>query len=592
MTAFIDERRGAFGVEPICKVLPIAPSTYYAGKQRPPSARSVRDAELVEKIRKAWKASRGRYGARKVWYQLLRDGVPVARCTVERLMRAEGIAGVVRGKKVFTTQSDDTAPRPDDLVERDFTAPAPNRLWVADLTYVRTWAGFAYVSFVFDVYSRFIVGWQAASHVRTDLALDALEMALWQRKGAGEGLIHHSDRGGQYLAIRYTERLEEAGIETSVGSRGDSYDNALAESVIGLVLDRGHPPRGAVEGARGGRVRDSRMDRLAGQREIAGADRLRPTGGVRADVLCSLCCHAGRGETQRREPPLKPGRFIQRHVICRNTQIPVVFANRMADTPDTLHFIESLQGRGRYSFTDAEARASVASSARAVAEALRRLRSSRRIATPRRGFNVIVPPEYREPGCPPASWFIDDLMRFVGRPYYVALLTAAAVHGAAHQQPMRFQVVTDRPMRPAEAGRVRIDFHVSHDAETVPVDLAQTDTGYMRVSTPEATAFDLVRFVAPAGGLSNVAAVLSDLAESLQADALRELAASRPTPEIQRLGYLLDLVGEQQLGDPLTRELASKRVRPVPLAPGLPAVTGRATIPWRIVPNETIDIDA
>jgi transposase InsO family protein len=215
-------------------VLPIAPSTYYAAKQRPPSQRALRDEELVVKIRKAWKASRGRYGARKVWRQLLRQGESVARCTVERLMRAEGIAGVVRGKRVFTTQADETAPRPDDLVERDFTAPAPNRLWVADLTYVRTWAGFVYVSFVFDVFSRFIVGWQAASHLRTDLALDALEMALWQRRGAGEGLVHHSDRGCQYLAIRYTERLEEAGIETSVGSRGDSYDNGLAESVIGL----------------------------------------------------------------------------------------------------------------------------------------------------------------------------------------------------------------------------------------------------------------------------------------------------------------------------------------------------------------------
>jgi putative transposase len=234
MTAFIDERRGAFGVEPICKVLPIAPSTYYASKQQSPSQRALRDEELVEKIRKAWKDSRGRYGARKVWRQLRRQGENVARCTVERLMRAEGLAGVVRGKRVFTTMPDETAPRPDDLVERDFTAPAPNRLWVADLTYVRTWAGFVHVSFVFDVFSRFIVGWQAASHLRTDLALDALEMALWQRKGAGEGLVHHSDRGCQYLAIRYTERLEEAGIETSVGSRGDSYDNAMAESVIGL----------------------------------------------------------------------------------------------------------------------------------------------------------------------------------------------------------------------------------------------------------------------------------------------------------------------------------------------------------------------
>ena len=234
MTAFIDEHREAYGVEPICSVLPIAPSTYYAAKKRPPSARALRDAELLEKVRSVWGASRRRYGARKVWRQLRRQGVSVARCTVERLMRAEGLAGVVRGKRVFTTQSDETAERPTDLVERDFTAPAPNRLWVADLTYVRTWAGFVYVAFVFDVYSRFIVGWQAASHLRTDLALDALEMALWRRRSDVSGLVHHSDRGVQYLSIRYTERLEEAGIETSVGSRGDAYDNALAESVIGL----------------------------------------------------------------------------------------------------------------------------------------------------------------------------------------------------------------------------------------------------------------------------------------------------------------------------------------------------------------------
>ena len=234
MTAYIDERRKEFGVEPICALLPIAPSTYYASKTRPPSPRALRDAQLVAEIKRAYEASRRRYGPRKVWRQLKREGISVARYTVERLMRAEGLAGVVRGKRVFTTQPDETAPRPTDLVERDFTAPAPNRLWVADLTYVRTWAGFVYVSFVFDVYSRFIVGWQAASHLRTHLALDALEMALWRRRSDVSGLVHHSDRGVQYLSIRYTERLEEAGIETSVGSRGDSYDNAMAESVIGL----------------------------------------------------------------------------------------------------------------------------------------------------------------------------------------------------------------------------------------------------------------------------------------------------------------------------------------------------------------------
>lgn len=179
------------------------------------------------------------------------QGENVARCTVERLMRDEGIAGVVRGKRVFTTVPDDNAARPADLVERDFTASAPNRLWVADLTYVRTWAGFVYVSFVFDVYSRFICGWQIATHLRTDLALDALEMALWRRRGEHEGLVHHSDMGGQYLSVRYTERLEEAGIETSVGSRGDAYDNAMAESVIGLykteVIRKEGPWKGLEE---------------------------------------------------------------------------------------------------------------------------------------------------------------------------------------------------------------------------------------------------------------------------------------------------------------------------------------------------------
>ncbi len=234
MTAFTDERRQEFGVEPICSVLPIAPSTYYAAKTRLPSARALCDERLLAEIRRAYGASRCRYGPRKVWRQLRREGISVARCTVERLMRREGLRGVVRGKRVFTTIPDETALRPADLVERNFSAAAPDRLWVADLTYVRTWSGFVYVSFVFDVFSRYICGWQAANNLRTDLALDALEMALWQRKGAGDGLVHHSDRGVQYLSIRYTERLEEAGIETSVGSRGDAYDNALAESVIGL----------------------------------------------------------------------------------------------------------------------------------------------------------------------------------------------------------------------------------------------------------------------------------------------------------------------------------------------------------------------
>jgi len=255
-------------------------------------------------------------------------------------------------------------------------------------------------------------------------------------------------------------------------------------------------------------------------------------------------------------------------------------------------FIDDLQTRGRYSFTDAEARDAVKPSARAAAEALRRLRVGGRIATPRRGFDVIVPPEYRGAGCPPASWFIDDLMRFVGRPYYVALLSAAAVHGAAHHQPMRFQVVTDRPMRPAGAGRVRIDFHVSRATASAPAAQVQTETGYMSVSTPDVTAFDLVRFVAASGGTSNIATVLADLAESLQTGALRGFAATRPTPEIQRLGYLLDAIGREDLADPLARALAGRRVRTVLLAAGSPSGTREATPPWRVAANESIDPDS
>ena len=230
----IEQHRGRFGVEPICRVLEVPTSTYYAAKQRPPSPRRLRDTQLKAEIRRVWDDNYQVYGARKVWRQLQREGLQVARCTVERLMGELGIAGVVRGKAKRTTIGDQQAPRPADLVERQFTSPAPNRLWVADLTYVRTWSGFVYAAFVIDAFSRMIVGWQLATHLRTDLALDALEMAIWRRDTQLDGLVHHSDRGGQYLAIRYTERLAEAGAVTSVGSRGDSYDNALAESTIGL----------------------------------------------------------------------------------------------------------------------------------------------------------------------------------------------------------------------------------------------------------------------------------------------------------------------------------------------------------------------
>jgi putative transposase len=235
MTTYIDAQRGRYGVESICRVLQFAPATYYAAKGRSASARSLRDEELKAEITRIWNEHRRVYGADKVWAQLRREGVHVARCTIERLMRDLGIRGVVRGKTVRTTFPDAAATRPVDLVDRQFRAAAPNRLWVADLTYVKTHAGWVYVAFIVDVFSRYVVGWQASRSLRTDLALDALEMAIWARRGEQlDGLVHHSDRGVQYLAIRYTERLAEAGAVTSVGSRGDSYDNALAESFNGL----------------------------------------------------------------------------------------------------------------------------------------------------------------------------------------------------------------------------------------------------------------------------------------------------------------------------------------------------------------------
>jgi putative transposase len=257
MVSFIDDHREAFGVEPICSVLPIAPSTYYEHlarrrdeSRRPP--RSRRDAGLSERITAVHAENFGVYGARKVWRQLRREGSQVARCTVERLMRKQGLQGVRRGRWVKTTRPDQGAPKPPDLVQRSFTATRPNQLWVADFTYVPTWTGFVYVAFVIDVFARCIVGWRVSSSMRSDLVLDALEQALHAREGL-EGLVHHSDRGCQYLSIRYTDRLVEAGIDRSVGSVGDSYDNALAESVIGLykteLIHRRGPWRGvdAVE---------------------------------------------------------------------------------------------------------------------------------------------------------------------------------------------------------------------------------------------------------------------------------------------------------------------------------------------------------
>jgi transposase InsO family protein len=255
MVRFIDAHRDAHGVEPICDVLPIAPSLYYERRawQRDPERRPRRarqDEVLTRHIRRVWHEEHEVYGVRKVWKQLRREGEPVARCTVERLMRQLGLRGVVRGRKFkTTTRPDTTAVRPPDLITRRFVATRPNQLWVADLTYVATWRGFAYVAFVIDVFARRIVGWRVSSSLRSDLALDALEQALYDRpRASAEPLIHHSDRGVQYLSIRYTERLAEAGIEPSVGSAGDSYDNALAESIIGLYKTEEIRRRGPWKG--------------------------------------------------------------------------------------------------------------------------------------------------------------------------------------------------------------------------------------------------------------------------------------------------------------------------------------------------------
>lgn len=240
MIAFIDEYRAVYGVEPICRVLPIAPSTYHAHAARridpgrlPARARS--DTVLMVEIRRVFEANFCVYGVRKVWRQLGREGIVVARCTVARLMRMMGLQGVVRGKKVRTTIQDPAAACPLDRVNRQFKAPRPNALWVSDFTYVATWVGFVYVAFVIDVYARRIVGWRVSRTAHAGFVLDALEQALHERRPVqGGGLVHHSDRGGQYLSIRYTERLAEAGVEPSVGSVGDSYDNALAETINGL----------------------------------------------------------------------------------------------------------------------------------------------------------------------------------------------------------------------------------------------------------------------------------------------------------------------------------------------------------------------
>jgi putative transposase len=259
MVRYIDDHKDRFGVEPICAVLPIAPSTYYEQKAREQApdrrpARAIRDEALKPEIQRVFDENFRVYGAHKVWTQLNREGLRVARCTVERLMKALGLRGVVRGKTFKTTIPDELADRRQDRVNRTFSVSRPNALWVADLTYVATWRGVVFVAFVIDAFARRIVGWRVSSSLRSDIALDALEQALYDRRFVdGEELIHHSDRGVQYVSIRYTERLAEAGVEPSVGSVGDSYDNALAETIIGLykteVIRQQGPWRGidAVE---------------------------------------------------------------------------------------------------------------------------------------------------------------------------------------------------------------------------------------------------------------------------------------------------------------------------------------------------------
>jgi len=252
MVAFIDDHKATYGVESICRQLPIAPSTFYEYKAREADpdrlpCRAKRDVDLCRDIQRVWKENYRVYGARKIWRQLNRETIHVARCTVERLMKQLNLQGVVRGRRCKTTISNVASDYPADLVNRKFTATRPNQLWVADFTYVATWSGFVYVAFVTDVFARRIVGWCVSHSMRTDLVLDALEQAIWSRKEA-EGVIHHSDKGSQYLSIRYTDRLLEAGVEPSVGSTGDAYDNALAETINGLFKTEVIRSRGPWKG--------------------------------------------------------------------------------------------------------------------------------------------------------------------------------------------------------------------------------------------------------------------------------------------------------------------------------------------------------
>jgi predicted transcriptional regulator of viral defense system len=259
--------------------------------------------------------------------------------------------------------------------------------------------------------------------------------------------------------------------------------------------------------------------------------------------------------------------------------------------PDLSAFVDDTQAAGRYTFSSSEARGALGVSEIALDNAIRRLKDRGRLVVPRRGFFLIVPIEYRAASAPPPPWFIDDLMRFLEQPYYVGLLSAAGFHGASHQQSMVFQVMTDRPTRPAKAGRARVEFHATRTVEESPVTSMQTETGSMLVSTPETTAFDLVKFSSACGGWSNVATVLSELAERIDPGSLYALAELRKSPEIQRLGFLLDQAGQSRLADALLRALAVRRYRPVLLAHDMPQGDAVSAVPWRVIPNVEIELD-
>jgi len=281
---YIDANREEFGVEPICTVLQVAPSTYYSAKKRPPSARAVRDAVLLPILLALWKANYSVYGAHKLWKAARRAGHDIGRDQVARLMRELGIRGVKRGRRVITTRRDDTAPRSPDLVKRNFTATGPNQLWVTDLTYVPTWSGVAYTCFIVDAFSRMIVGWRVASTMRTEMVLDALEMARWSRGTHLEGLVTHSDAGSQFTSIRFGERLAEIGAAPSIGTVGDSYD--CGRGGQRPLQDRAHPGArpGAMEDGRGRGTRHARVGPLAQQRASARLSQRRAARRVRGGL--------------------------------------------------------------------------------------------------------------------------------------------------------------------------------------------------------------------------------------------------------------------------------------------------------------------